>query len=68
MTLKLEAPRNGNYAAVVKRVGTVNKIPNRDRIVAVPLLGYQAIVGIDTQVGDLVVVFPPEAQQEVSVG
>jgi hypothetical protein len=62
MALKLDAPQNGNYAAVVKRIRSIVKIPNRDRIVAVPLLGYQAIVGIDTQIDDLVVVFPPETQ------
>ena len=60
--LKLEAPKNGNYAAVVKRVRTILPLPNRDKIVALPILGFQALVGKDTQEGDLVVVFPPETQ------
>jgi len=36
--LKLEAPKNGNYAAVVKRVRTILPLPNRDKIVALPIL------------------------------
>lgn len=62
MSLKLEPPVNGNYAAVVKRVRSIVELPNRDKIVGVPLLGYQAIVGKDTQIGDMVVVFPPETR------
>lgn len=60
--MKFQEPKNINYAATVVRVRHINPLANCDNIVGVPLLGYQAIVSKDTQVGDLGVVFTAETQ------
>ena len=60
--MNLKQPANSNYAAVVVKLHKIEPITNRDRIVATPVFNYQAIVGIDTKVGDIGVVFPPEVQ------
>lgn len=60
--MKLEAPENANYAAVVVKVTAIVELDNCDNVVATPLLGFQAIVGKGTQVGDLGVVFTAETQ------
>jgi hypothetical protein len=60
--IKLQEPENSNYAAVVVRIAHVNKLDNCDNVVGTPLLGFQAIVGKDTQVGDLGIVLPAECQ------
>ncbi|MFY1620078.1 RNA ligase family protein [Micromonospora sp. WMMD736] len=64
--MKLQEPKNVNYAAVVVRVRHINTLANCDRVVGVPLLGYQAIVSKDTQVGDLGVLFTAETQLSVA--
>src|SRR4051794_7797380 len=60
--MKLEAPENENYAAVVVSITRTVPLENCDNVVGTPLLGFQAIVGKDTQVGDLGIVFPAEVQ------
>lgn len=60
--MKLDQPKNPNYAATVVRVRTIKPLENCDNVVAAPLLGYQAIVSKDTQDGDLGVLFTAETQ------
>jgi hypothetical protein len=60
--LKLQAPENPNYAATVVEITRIVPLENCDNIVGTPLLGYQAIVSKDTEVGDLGVVFTAETQ------
>ncbi len=60
--MKLQAPENANYAAVVVRIKSITPLAGCDNIVGTPLLGFQAIVGKDTQVGDIGLVFPAETQ------
>jgi hypothetical protein len=60
--VKINPPKNANYAATVVRVRHINVLPNCDNVVGIPVLGYQAIVSKDTQVGDLVLVFGAETQ------
>jgi RNA ligase-like protein len=60
--MKLEKPENENYSATVIEVASVNVLENCDNVVGVPLLGYQAIVSKDTQVGDVGVLFTAETQ------
>jgi hypothetical protein len=67
--MKLEAPANANYAAVVVEISRINELkadgPGKkdcDNVVGTPLLGYQAIVSKDTKVGDIGIVFPAETQ------
>lgn len=60
--VKLQKPKNINYAATVVRVRHINVLDNCDNVVGVPLLGYQAIVSKDTKVGDLGILFTAETQ------
>jgi len=60
--LNISKPRNENYAAVITRVPAVVPLLGRDRIVAVPLFGHQAIVQKGWETGDLGVFFPAETQ------
>lgn len=60
--MKLEAPENANYAATVVALTRIVPLENCDNVVGTPLLGFQAIVGKDSQLGDLGVVFPAEVQ------
>lgn len=60
--MTLEIRGSENYSATVVRVKHIIELDNCDNVVAVPVLGYRAIVGKDTQVGDLLVVFPAETQ------
>lgn len=60
--MKLQDPENVNYAATVASVKAITKLEGRDNIVGTPFFGMQAIVGKDTQVGDLGLVFPAETQ------
>lgn len=59
---KLEAPVNANYAATVVKVQHINLLTNCDNVVGVPFFGMQAIVGKDTKVGDIGILFPAESQ------
>lgn len=60
--MKLNEPKNENYAAVVVRIQKIVELEGCDNVVGTPLLGFQAIVGRDTQVGELGIVFPAETQ------
>ena len=60
--MKLTTPKNINYAATIVRVRHITTLPNCDNVVGIPVLGHQAIVGKDTKVGDLGVVFTAETQ------
>lgn len=60
--MKLQEPENVNYAATVVAVTRIVPLENCDNVVGTPILGFQAIVGKDTQVGDLGVAFTAETQ------
>lgn len=60
--MKLQLPENANYAATVVAITRIVPLDNCDNVVGTPLLGFQAIVGKDTQVGDLGIVFTAETQ------
>lgn len=60
--MKLEAPENPNYAATVVRVRNKVELEGLDNLVALPLMGYQALVSKDTEVGMLGVLFTAESQ------
>jgi hypothetical protein len=62
LTGRLQAPENANYAAVVVSITRIVPLENCDNIVGTPLLGFQAIVGKDTEVGDPGIAFPAEVQ------
>lgn len=60
--MKLEPPKNQNYCATVVRVKNIVPLEGCDNLVGLPLFGLQAIVGKDTQIGDLGIVLPTECQ------
>ncbi|WP_431941615.1 RNA ligase family protein [Nocardia grenadensis] len=60
--MKFDTPKNPNYAAQIVSVKAIVDIPKRDRIVSLPLFGYNAVVQKGWQVGDLGVFIPAEAQ------
>lgn len=60
--MKLDAPANANYAAVVVKISAINRLQDCDNIVGAPLLGFQAIVSNATQVGEIGIVFTAESQ------
>lgn len=55
--MEIQKPENDNYAATVVRVRHLVDLDNCDNVVALPLLGYQAIVSKDTEVDTLGVLF-----------
>jgi hypothetical protein len=60
--MKLTPPANPNYAAVITRIPAINQLEGCDNIVGAPVLGFQAIVSKDTEVGAVGVVFTAETQ------
>lgn len=60
--MKLEKPENENYAATVTTIKAITVLEGCDNVVGTPLFGFQAIVGADTAVGELGIVFPAECQ------
>lgn len=60
--MKLQAPENANYAATVVTITSITLLDNCDNVVGTPILGFQAITGKETQVGDTGIVFPAEVQ------
>lgn len=58
----LTPPVNENYAATIIAVRSVVDLPKSDRIVGVPVFGFQAITGKGIEVGDLRVLFTAETQ------
>ncbi len=61
-TVKLTKPENENYAATVVAIKSITPLEGSDNIVGTPIFGFQAIVGKDTAVGDVGIVFPAETQ------
>lgn len=64
MTKKINfgKPENENYAATIVQVRMIRELDNCDNVVAIPTLGYQAIVGKDTKLNTLGVLFTAETQ------
>lgn len=60
--MKLNKPENENYAAVVTTIKAINRLEGCDNVVGTPIFGFQAIVGRDSQIGDVGIVFPAETQ------
>lgn len=60
--MKLTPPANQNYAATVVEIKTIVPLAKCDFVVGTPILGFQAVVGKDTKVGDVGIVFPAEVQ------
>lgn len=55
--MKLKEPENRNYAAQIVKIEHLNKLENSDNLLGAPLLGMQAIVSKDTEIGTVGVVF-----------
>jgi len=51
-----------NYFGTVIKVEKTIALENCDNVVGLPIFGYQAIVSKETQIGDILVVFPPECR------
>ena len=60
--MKFDQPANVNYAATVVRVKALLPLVGRDNIVGMPALGYHAIVGKNTELDSLGVLFTAETQ------
>lgn len=60
--MRLTPPQNPNYSAVVVKIRNIINLENCDNVVGTTLLGFQAIVGKDTEKGSLGIVFPAETQ------
>lgn len=60
--MKLEKPINDGYAITVVSIKNIIPLENCDNLVATTILGFQAIVSKNTQIGDLGIVFPAETQ------
>ncbi len=60
--MKLELPKNTNYAAIVATIKNHIPLEGCDNIVGTTLFGYQAIIGKDIPVGTVGLFFPAETQ------
>lgn len=60
--MKLKEPENLNYAAQIVRISVLNPLENSDNLVGAPLLGMQAVVSKDTEIGTVGVLFVAETQ------
>lgn len=60
--MKLKEPENKNYAATIVRIDSLHPLDNSDNLLGAPLLGMQAVVSKDTEVGTVGVVFVAGAQ------
>lgn len=58
--MKIDAPVNGNYAAVVVVLGKFLPLDGCDSIQATIIFNNQVIVGKDSKIGDVVLFFPLE--------
>ncbi len=58
--MKIEAPENPNYCAIVTTLQTFVELPGCDRIKAAVVYGTQVIVSKDAKPGDVGLYFPPE--------
>jgi hypothetical protein len=55
--MKFKEPENRNYAAVIVRIDSLHPLDNSDNLLGAPLLGMQAVVSKDTEIGTIGVVF-----------
>lgn len=60
--MKFDAPKNANYAAQIVRVHTIVDLDGLDFLVAVPVLGHQALTTKGIEAGELRVAFTAETQ------
>lgn len=60
--MKFQPPENENYAATVVSIKATHPLEGCDNVVGTTLFGFQAIVGRDTPVGELGIVFSAESQ------
>lgn len=60
--MNLEKPVNPNYCATVVEIKNITPLENCDNVVATTIFGFQAIVGKETKIGDIGIVFPAESQ------
>lgn len=59
--MKLEV-KNKNYCATIVKVHNLLELENCDNVIGFPIFGYQAIVGKDTKIGQLGILFTAETQ------
>lgn len=57
MKMKLKEPENKNYAATIVKIEHLNPLVNSDNLLGAPLLGMQAVVSKETEIGTVGVVF-----------
>jgi len=60
--MKFKELENKNYAATIVRIDSLHPLENSDNLIGTPLLGMQAVVSKDTEVGTIGVVFVAETQ------
>lgn len=60
--MKLKEPENKNYAATIVEIKALNPLENSDNLVGAPLLGMQAVVSKETEIGTVGVLFVAETQ------
>jgi len=60
--IKFKEPENKNYAATIVRIDSLHPLDNSDNLLGTPLLGMQAVVSKDTQIGTIGVIFVSETQ------
>lgn len=54
--------KNSNYCATIVKIHNLLELENCDNVVGFPVFGYQAIVGKDSKIGQLGVLFTAETQ------
>lgn len=60
--MKLNKPKNPNYAAIVVQINTLVPLENCDNVQGAIIMGNQVIVEKDVKIGDVGIYFPLEAQ------
>lgn len=60
--MKLNKPKNSNYAAIVVEIKTLVDLEGCDNVRAAIILGNQVIVGKDVKIGDVGIYFPLETK------
>jgi hypothetical protein len=60
--VKLKAPKNSNYCAIVVQIGVLKELIDCNNVQAAIIMGNQVIVGKDVKIGDIGLYFPVEAQ------
>lgn len=53
------------YNCIVTKIESIRKHTNADRLQIAIVMGYQVIVGLDSKVGDVVLLFPDDGQLSV---